>query len=106
MAMSQRKEGTGRDAYVMAEALAFTVEALSTLPIEFRPDNASLGQAQPIVRRRLATLLAPCRASGKTLIRDALIAFMAANCTGTSGKGSAARGHRGCEQALARSPGP
>ena len=28
-----------RDEYVMAEALAFTIEALNSLPIEHRPDN-------------------------------------------------------------------
>jgi hypothetical protein len=37
--MSQRKEVTGRDAYIMVEALTFAVEALGKLPIEFRPDN-------------------------------------------------------------------
>ena len=40
LVMSQRKEVAGRDAYIMVEALAFTVEALSKPPIEFRPDNA------------------------------------------------------------------
>jgi hypothetical protein len=72
--MSQRKEVTGRDAYIMVEALTFAVEALGKLPIELRPDNnivdmmrlidelvnqdATLAQAQKIVQRRLAMLLA------------------------------------------------
>ena len=37
--MSNPKDLTGRDAYVMVEALTFTIEALSGLPIEHRPDN-------------------------------------------------------------------
>ncbi len=37
--MANLKEVTGRDGYVLVEALAFTIEALSALPIEFRPDN-------------------------------------------------------------------
>jgi hypothetical protein len=72
--MSQRKDVTGRDAYIMVEALTFAVEALSKLPIEFRPDNniadmmrliddmvmqdATLAQAQAVAQRRLAMLLA------------------------------------------------
>jgi hypothetical protein len=72
--MSQRKDVTGRDAYIIVEALTFAVEALSKLPIEFRPDNniadmmrliddlvlkdATLAQAQAVAQRRLALLLA------------------------------------------------
>jgi hypothetical protein len=37
--MSQRKDVTSRDAYIIVEALTFAVEALSKLPIEYRPDN-------------------------------------------------------------------
>ena len=37
--MPQQTEVTGRDAYIIVEALTFAVEALSKLPIEFRPDN-------------------------------------------------------------------
>ena len=37
--MSERKKITARDAYIMVEALTFTIEALSGLPIELRPDN-------------------------------------------------------------------
>ena len=36
--MPNQKDLTGRDAYVMVEALTFTIEALSGLPIEHRPD--------------------------------------------------------------------
>jgi hypothetical protein len=32
-------EVTGRDAYIMVEALTFAVEALGKLPVEFRPTN-------------------------------------------------------------------
>jgi hypothetical protein len=72
--MSQQTEVTGRDAYIIVEALTFAVEALSKLPIMFRPDNnikdmkrlideavmqdATLGQVQQIAQRRLAILLA------------------------------------------------
>jgi hypothetical protein len=71
--VSQRKEVTGRDAYIVVEALTFAVEALRKLPIEFRPDNniadmmrlldelvkqdATLAQAQNIAQLRLAMLL-------------------------------------------------
>jgi len=37
--MAHHKDLTGRDAYVIVEALTFTIEALSGLPIEHRPDN-------------------------------------------------------------------
>jgi hypothetical protein len=73
LSMSRRNEITGRDTYIIVEALTFAVEALSKLPIEFRPDNniedmkrlidarvkqdATLGQAQQIAQRRLAMLL-------------------------------------------------
>ena len=71
--MSERKDITGRNADVMVEALTFTVEALSGLPIELRPDNnitdmkrlieefvkqdANLAQSQLIARRRLKNVL-------------------------------------------------
>jgi hypothetical protein len=66
--MSQLKEIAGRDRYIIVEDLAFAVEALSKLPIEFRPDNniedmkrlkqdANLGQLHRIAQRRLAVLL-------------------------------------------------
>ena len=79
--MSQRKEVTGGDAYIIVEALTFAVEALSKLPIEFQPDSnigdmkrlidemmkedASLGQAQQIAQRRLAILLAHAGRQGR-----------------------------------------
>ena len=37
--MPLRGEVTGRDAYIMVEALTFSVEALGKLQIEHRPDN-------------------------------------------------------------------
>ena len=72
--MPLRGEVTGRDDYIIVEALAFSVEALGKLPIEHRPDNnitdmmrlidefvkqdATLAQVQEIAQRRLAMLLA------------------------------------------------
>jgi hypothetical protein len=69
-----RGEVTGRDDYIIVEALTFSVEALGKLPIKYRPDNsivdmmrlidefvkqdAMLGQVQEIAQRRLAMLLA------------------------------------------------
>src|SRR5713101_2917826 len=71
--MPERKDITGRDAYIMVEALTFTIEALSGPPIELRPDNnitdmkrlieefvkqnANLAQSQLIARRRLQNVL-------------------------------------------------
>jgi hypothetical protein len=71
--MSEQKKITARDAYIMVEALTFTIEALSGLPIELRPDNnitdmkrliedfvkqdANLAQSQIIARRRLQNVL-------------------------------------------------
>ena len=37
--MSDQADVTGRDTYLLVEALTFTVEALSCLPNELRPDN-------------------------------------------------------------------
>jgi hypothetical protein len=67
--MSDRADVAGRDTYILVEALTFTIEALSGLPIELRPDNniadmkrlveefvkhnAGLAQSQLIARRRL-----------------------------------------------------
>jgi hypothetical protein len=78
--MSDPKNVTGRDTYILVEALTFTVEALSGLPIEFRPDNnitdmkrlleefvkhdAGLAQVQLIARRRLSHVLAYGKANG------------------------------------------
>ena len=79
--MSQRKEITDRDGYIIVEALTFAVEALSKLPIEHRPDSniddmkrlieaaikqdATLGQLQKIAQRRLAALLAHVGGQGR-----------------------------------------
>jgi hypothetical protein len=37
--MSDQADVTGRDSYLLVEALTFTVEAPSGLPIELRPDH-------------------------------------------------------------------
>ena len=71
--MPNAKDLTGRDAYVMVEALTFAIEALSGLPIEHRPDNnivdmkrllddivkgdASVALHQSIARKRLENVL-------------------------------------------------
>lgn len=71
--MSNLKDLTGRDAYIMVEALTFAIEALSGLPIEHRPDNniadmkrlledfvkhdANLALVQSIARERLKNVL-------------------------------------------------
>jgi hypothetical protein len=71
--MANLKEVTGRDGYILVEALAFTIEALSALPIEFRPDNnitdmkrildglvrqdATLAQSQWLARHKLDQVL-------------------------------------------------
>ena len=72
-AVSDQQNITGRDGYILVEALAFTIEALSGLPIELRPDNnitdmkrlieelvtqdVNLSQSQLIARRRLQNVL-------------------------------------------------
>jgi len=71
--MPKQADVTGRDKYILVEALSFTVEALSGLPIELRPDNniadmkrlleelvkqdAGLAQSQLIARRRFQHVL-------------------------------------------------
>jgi hypothetical protein len=78
--MSEQEDVTGRDTYIIVEALTFTVEALSGLPIELRPDNniadmnrlvetfvkqdASLAQSQLIARRRFQHVLAYGKTKG------------------------------------------
>ena len=78
--MSEQADVTGRDKYILVEALSFTVEALSGLPIEHRPDNniadmkllleefvkhdAGLAQVQLIARRRFQHVLAYGKANG------------------------------------------
>ena len=78
--MSDQANVTGRDTYLLVEALSFTVEALSGLPIEFRPDNnisdmkrlveefvkhdTGLAQVQRIACRRLGHVLAYGKPNG------------------------------------------
>jgi hypothetical protein len=78
--MPKQEDVTGRDKYLLVEALSFTVEALSGLPIEHRPDNniadmkrlleefvnhdAGLAQVQLIARRRLDNVLARGKTKG------------------------------------------
>jgi hypothetical protein len=75
--MANLKEVTGRDGYILVEALAFTIEALSALPIEFRPDNnitdmkrildglvrqdAALAQSEWLARHKLGQVLTHSR---------------------------------------------
>ena len=79
--MAERIDVTRRDAFIIVEALTFAVEALSKLPIEFRPDSdiedmkrlidelikedAAVAQMQMIAQRRLAALLAHVRRQGR-----------------------------------------
>lgn len=78
--MPNQKDLTGRDTYVMIEALTFTIEALSRLPIEHRPQSnivdmkcllddfvkgdASIALHQSIARKRLANFLKYCQNPG------------------------------------------
>jgi hypothetical protein len=71
--MAKRKDITGRDGYILVEALTFTIEAFSGLPIEFRSDNnitdtkrilddlikqdTNLAQSQLLARRKLDQVL-------------------------------------------------
>ena len=75
--MSDQADITGRDTYLLVEALTFAVEALSGLPIEFRPDNnikdmkrlldglikqdANLAQSQWHARRKVDQVLTHSR---------------------------------------------
>jgi len=75
--MAERKDITGRDNYVLVQALSFTIEAFSGLPIEFRPDNnitdmkrildelvkqdGNLAQSQLLARRKLDEVLTHTR---------------------------------------------
>jgi hypothetical protein len=76
--MSDQADVTGRDTYLLVEALIFTVEALSGLPIELRPDiadmkrlveefvkhDAGLARSQLIARLRLGHVLAYGKTNG------------------------------------------
>jgi hypothetical protein len=71
--MARRKDITGRDNFILVEALSFAIEAFSGLPIEFRPDNniadmkrildelvkqdTNLAQSQLLARRKLDQVL-------------------------------------------------
>jgi hypothetical protein len=71
--MAKRRDVTGRDNYILVEALSFTIEAFRGLPIEVRPDNnitdmklildelvkqdAALSQSQLLARRKLDQVL-------------------------------------------------
>ena len=75
--MAKRKDITGRDSYLLVQALSFTIEAFSGLPIELRPDNnitdmklildalikqdAKLAEFQMIARRKLGQVLSQSR---------------------------------------------
>lgn len=70
----QQRDVTGRDDFLLVEALTFTIEALSRLRVESRPENnitdmkrlleelvmnpGALASAQQTAQRRLNTLLA------------------------------------------------
>jgi hypothetical protein len=76
-AMAERKDITGRDNFILVQALSFTIEAFSGLPIEFRPENniadmkrildelvkqdANLAQSQLLARRKLDQVLTHIR---------------------------------------------
>ena len=78
--MSDQADVTGRDTYLLVEALTFAVEALSELPTKLRPDNnsadmkrlveefvkrdAGLAHSQLIARRRLGHVLAHGKGDG------------------------------------------
>ena len=78
--MSDQADVTGRDRYIIIEALSFTIEALNGLPVELRPDNniadmkrliaeyvkpdAGLAQVQLMARRRLGHVLAYGKTNG------------------------------------------
>lgn len=69
--MSQRKEVTGRDAYIMVEALTFAVEALSKLPIELRPDS-NIGDMKSADPAEACDATCTHRAAGQVLISAGL----------------------------------
>jgi hypothetical protein len=80
--MTKRKEITGRDNYILVQALTFTIEAFSGLPIDFRPDNnivdmkrildelvkqdAAVAQSQIAARRKLDEVLRYVRRSSSS----------------------------------------
>jgi hypothetical protein len=79
--MAKRKKITGRDNFILVEALSFTIEAFSNLPIEFRPDNditdmklllnelvkqdTALAQYQLLAQRKLSQVVTHIRRPNK-----------------------------------------
>jgi hypothetical protein len=75
--MAKRKDITGRDGYLLVQALSFTIEAFSGLPVDLRPDNnitdmklildalikqdVKLAEFQMIARRKLGQVLSQSR---------------------------------------------
>jgi hypothetical protein len=67
--LAERTDITGRDRYLLVQALSFTIEAFNGLPVELRPENnitdmklildalikqdANLAEFQMIARRKL-----------------------------------------------------
>ena len=75
--MAERTDITGRDSYLLVQALSFTIEAFSGLPLELRPQNnitdmklildalikqdANLAEFQMIARRKLEQVVTHSR---------------------------------------------
>jgi hypothetical protein len=71
--MAEQRDITGRDRYLLVQALSFTIEAFSGLPVELCPDNnitdmklildalikqdEKLAEFQMIARRKLGQVL-------------------------------------------------
>jgi hypothetical protein len=77
VAVVERTDVTGRDGYLLVQALSFTIEAFSGLPLELRPENnitdmklildtllkqdANLAEFQMIARRKLEQVVTHSR---------------------------------------------
>jgi hypothetical protein len=75
--VAERIDITGRDRYLLVQALSFTIEAFSGLPLELRPENnitdmklildallkqdANLAEFQMIARRKLEQVVTHSR---------------------------------------------
>jgi hypothetical protein len=75
--MAKQRDITGRDRYLLVQALSFTIEAFGGLPVELRPENnitdmklildalikqdAHLAELQMIARRKLGQVLSQGR---------------------------------------------
>ena len=81
--MAHHKDLTGRDAYVIVEALTFTIEALSGLSIEHRPDNNIADMKRLVddfVKQTLPSLfLNPSRTTGWRTFSNILRSRVACN---------------------------